>query len=329
VPDYPRVNGRQPYQDYFVVVEGKAVHGGYRLQHQTFWIRDRVEMIASGPGGMVSEGLVNPRFNMAGALALVDALRRQQSLYTLGMGGMQQRFPMLLKESQWNLDPVPFYFKVIHPTRFLAEMRHLPEKPGMARLCELLRRSYLGNIVIAAAQLRPPKKNDCSGEIVREFGSWADEVWQNSLPDYTFAAVRDAAALAVVHAKPHLLRMRVSRADRVIGWVVMLDTPMSNHKQFGNLRVGSIVDCMAGAVDAESVVQCATKFLEGRGVDIIVSNQSHRSWRRAMSSCGFLRGPSNFVLALSPHLLKKLQPIETLRDQFHMTRGDGDGPINL
>jgi hypothetical protein len=62
---------------------------------------------------------------------------------------------------------------------------------------------------------------------------------------------------------------------------------------------------------------------------VIVSNQSHAAWRRALLASGFLRGPSNYLLALSPRLSEKLQPVETLRRRFHLTRGDGDGPIHL
>jgi hypothetical protein len=329
VPDFPRENGRQPYQDYFVVADGNHVHGGYKLYHQAFWIRDRVEMIAGGPQNAVSEGLVNPRFNMAGALTLVDALKRQPHLYILGIGGMQQRFAQLLKESEWALNLVPFYFKVLHPARFLAEIRYLRERPARSAMCDLLRLSGLGSVGITAAQLRLRAKNGCKGEIVQEFGDWANEIWERTRGEYSFIAVRDAAALAVVHTGAQLLRMRVSRGDQTIGWVVMLDTCMTNHKQFGNLRVGTIVDCLASTADAPQVIGCASEFLQDRGVDMMVSNQTHAAWRQAMFSCGFLRGPSNFVLALSPRLADKLQPVATMKHSFHMNRGDGDGPIHL
>jgi hypothetical protein len=329
VPEYPRVAGRQPYQDYFVAVERKQVHGGYKLKYQAFWIRDRVKMIASGPQGAVSEGLINPQFNMVGVFALVDALRREQQLFALGIGGMRQRFAMLLEASQWTLDAVPFYFKVVRPSRFLAQIRYLKQRPGLAWGCEFLRRSYLGALAIGAAQLRLPKPSLSSGEIVPEFGPWADEIWQKSKSAYSFAAVRDAATLSVIYADQRLLRMRVARAGQTIGWAVMLDTPMSDHKQFGDLRIGSIIDCMAAAADAPEVIGCATRYLEAKGVDMIVSNQSHEAWRRALFALGFLRGPSNYVLALSPRLSEELQPVNQLRRRFHLTRGDGDGPIHL
>ena len=104
---------------------------------------------------------------------------------------------------------------------------------------------------------------------------------------------------------------------------------MSGHKQFGNMRVGSIVDCLAEPEDAAAVVDHSSWFLEGRGVDLIVSNQVSTAWGRAFLGAGFMQGPSNFILGLSPMLAARLEPLGLSRKNIHMNRGDGDGPINL
>ena len=109
----------------------------------------------------------------------------------------------------------------------------------------------------------------------------------------------------------------------------MLDTQMSGHKQFGSMRVGSIVDCLASPADAAAVIRAATRFLETRGVDIIISNQSSSAWCKALAANGYLTGPSNFILALSPKLAESLTPLPEHKPAIHMNRGDGDGPINL
>jgi hypothetical protein len=329
VPDYPRIQGRPVYQDYFVVTDRHIVRGGYKLMYQAFWIRDKVEMIAGGPQGAVSEGIVDPHFRMVGIQALLDALRREQNLFALGIGGARQGFARLLAAGRWTLDQVPFYFKVVNPDRFLANIRYLRQRPGMAPLCDFLRGTFLGHVAIRAAQVRPPRLTNCHGEVVPEFGVWADELWENARHEYSFVAVRDAAVLSVLYSDSRLLRMRISRSSRTIGWVVMLNTPMSGHKQFGDVRLGSIVDCMAKAADAAEVIYCATEYLQAAGADLIVSNQSHHMWRRALFASGFLRGPSNYLLALSPKLAAKLQPLDETRACFHLTRGDGDGPIHL
>jgi hypothetical protein len=104
---------------------------------------------------------------------------------------------------------------------------------------------------------------------------------------------------------------------------------MKDHNYFGSMRVGSVVDCLAVAGEEDQVVSMATRHLERHGADIIVTNQLHRSWGKAFSGNGYLVGPSNFIFAASQQLAQKLHPFERNASNVHLTRGDGDGPINL
>jgi len=91
--------------------------------------------------------------------------------------------------------------------------------------------------------------------------------------------------------------------------------------------VGTIVDCLAPPEDAVTVVRAATRTLESRGVDLIVSNQLHAAWSQALAATGFRRGPSNFLFAASPALAVLLE--DAGDGELHINRGDGDGPIHL
>lgn len=115
----------------------------------------------------------------------------------------------------------------------------------------------------------------------------------------------------------------------VIGWVVALATQMAGHKQLGEMKVGSIVDCLGLTQDAKLIIRAATAYLEKQGVDVIVSNQSADTWCKALHSAGYLRGPSNFVLATSQPLTRLRGSLEHDFRRIHIDRGDGEGPINL
>ena len=104
---------------------------------------------------------------------------------------------------------------------------------------------------------------------------------------------------------------------------------MRNHSHFGDMRVGSVVDCLAVPGAEPQVVAMATQHLVGHRVDIIVTNQLHEAWCKAFARHGYLHGPSNFLFAASPKLAETLHPFEVNVSRVHMTRGDGDGPINL
>jgi hypothetical protein len=93
--------------------------------------------------------------------------------------------------------------------------------------------------------------------------------------------------------------------------------------------VGSIADCLSRPENALAVTQAVTAFLLDRGVDLIVSNQSHAAWGAALRKNGFFSGPSNFIFAAGKPLAGLLAPLESVFPELHVNRGDGDGPVNL
>ena len=142
--------------------------------------------------------------------------------------------------------------------------------------------------------------------------------------------MRDAAALQILypHAQAHLTRIVVKRKGSAIGWAVVGER--RKDAKYGDLRVGSVVDCFAPAADAFSVVKAAATILERQGFDLILSNQSHQAWGEAFTAAGYLRGPSNFIFAASKKLSELLTPFDEVRPRMHLTRADGDGlPANF
>jgi hypothetical protein len=126
-----------------------------------------------------------------------------------------------------------------------------------------------------------------------------------------------------------LIVLKLTRRGQAIGWAAVLDTEMSGDRYFGDLRVGTLVDGFAAPANAPAVVDAATQFLTDRGVDLIVSNQAHHAWTAGLKAAGFLQGPSNFGFAMSKRLAEAVAPWEGRWADFHVNRGDGDGPINL
>src|SRR5260370_15272212 len=130
-------------------------------------------------------------------------------------------------------------------------------------------------------------------------------------------AVRDSETLNTLYpaSSNRFLCYKVTHGSTVLGWAVLLDTEMRDHKHVGNMRVGSMVECLALPEQACAVVRAATQLLEARGVDLIVPNQSSAAWCGARQSAGFLQGPSNFRFAASRELAKLLDPLPTTMAQ--------------
>ena len=314
-------------------VQDGEVRGGYTLKHQSFLVNDKVQDIAFGPHLPVSEGVVNPKYASVGLLLIRDALQRQPLLFALGMGGWDRTYAKVLKGLGWTMTALPFYFKVLNTNNFFANIRYLRSRPAGELVVHLLRNTGIGWLGTRLAQMRPPRL-DKSLELhpVDEFGPWADELWEQCRGNYSFIAVRNRQTLSRLYpAGSRFFSLRVARGGTTIGWVALLDTQMSNHNYFGNMRVASVVDCLAVPEEASAVVDAATRFLEQREPDLIVTNQANTAWCRAFFRNGYLPAPSNFILALSQPLAQKLQPFDRYRSQMHITRGDGEGPdhINL
>jgi hypothetical protein len=332
VPRFPKLPGTNPYQELFLTCDYGKVRGGYLLTHSRFALHGRIVWIACGPQLNMSEALIDRAYGLTGALNVRDALQRQPLLYGLGLGGFQERQARLLAAMNWVMHPVPFYFKVLRPSRFFANISHLRRKQRNRIILDLAHYTGIGWAGIRIAQLRPGALNN-GNEMAscHDFGSWADALWSKCKDRYSLIAVRDSATLNTLYpcSDSKFLRLLVSNGGRHVGWAVMLDTQMSGHKHFGNMRVGSVVDCLAEPEMAGLVVHYATSFLKQRNVDLIVSNQANSIWGQAFRAAGYLVGPSNFILALSPMLVSRLYPLEDSEKHIHMNRGDGDGPIHL
>lgn len=334
IPAWQAVREGDLHEEYFLALDtDSVVRGGYILKHQSFMLRGEPRRLAHY-ALPISEGIVDRRFAPVALKLLEDALARQPLLMSLGIGGTEIPLARFLRAAGWSFVTVPFFFRVVHPRAFLRNIEVLRTSAFRRMALDALAATGLGWLGIKALQAMkrgyvPPAA--VSWAPVAEPDDWADDIWRECRGRYGLAAVRDRRILGALYpsAERRFVRLTVSRHGRRIGWAVLLATAMSSHKQFGGMRVGTLVDCLALPDDARDVAACARDCLEASGVDLMVSNQASDVWGQALRDCGFLRGPSNFLLAAAPKLAGQLDPFAPSAGTFHLNRGDGDGPINL
>lgn len=331
---FPKVEGRATWMEYFLAVEdGPEVRGGYILRPQPWWSRGQpLELVFLKLP--VSEGVIDPAYASLGIELLQDAQQRAPSVYALGMGGVQNKLPRIFQRLGWEVVSVPFFFRVCRASRVLRQTAPMRTTRLRRVLCDAAAFSGTGALAFGIWQSLKRKGSAAAGTSVvleKDFGAWCDPVWRDCHASYDWAGQRDSKTLPILYpdGDTRFLRMRVCRGGRTIGWALGLCTDMTGHKQFGNLRVASIVDAMAAPDDAAAVIGAATRHLESLRPDLIVTNQLHRAWREAVSQAGFLPGPSNYALALSPAAYSSLRERGGVLEGVFLNRGDGDGPINL
>jgi hypothetical protein len=321
------------WQEFFLAVEGSFVRGGYFLTHEP-WICHGTPITVGNYRLPVSEGMIDAKYAGVALAIMRHALKRQPLIYCLGMGSYDRPLPRTLKAMKWPMFTTPFFFRSIRPGRVLRNlesMRRSARKRLMFDAAALTGAAWAGIRFLQFVKTKPISSHDLRTVAVDKFGSWADDLWARVSGRYTLLSRRDTRILSIRYPETdgRFLRLRFERDGSAIGWAVLLDTTMNRHKHFGDLRVGTIVDCFGDPAEAPSIVRSAASVLEHRGVDLIVSNQSHAEWCSAFLTSGFLEGPSNRIFAASPKLAEAVQSFDQSKGSMHLTRGDAAGPIHL
>jgi hypothetical protein len=325
----PKTDGASLFQEYFVALDNGMVRGGYALKYQDFQFADGTVRRIGYYHHPISEGIVNSTYAALGAMLLKDAMNRSSLLYCLGMGGYDRPLPKMLIRVGWAHCAVPFFFYIVRPNRFFREMRALRTSTTRKLLLDLAALTGTGSLGVKAIQalkrLGAPKQGAFSSEPISEFSDWVNKLWERGKNQYSIVAVRDQPTLRTLYpaSDTHFTRLRVRRGAEDIGWAVVGERTKS--EKYGSMRVGSIVDCWAEPHNALPVVEAASSALADRGVDLIVSNQSHALWAHAFEKAGFSTSESNFIFAASKPLSAFLHPFAETRWRMHFTRGDGDG----
>ena len=327
----PKADGRHIFQEYFVAIEnGGTVRGGYILKRQEFVIGGTARSIAFYHLPL-SEGLIDRKYGAIGLRLLTDALKREPALFVLGIGSREEPLSRMLTALSWPLHAVPFYFKIVRPFRVARKLAYLRATAG--RRLALDAAAFSGAAWLASRlghRADASAGRDVTATMQPRFGEWADAIWAECQKRYSMIGKRDRQTLDLLYpaSNPRFMRIVVESRGTAIGWAVLLATDMRDHKYFGNLRVGSIVDCLAAPEQAGRVIAASVQCLQEHSVDLIVSNQLATAWTRGLEQNGFRPGPSTFLFGASKTLINLMKAADGLGGT-HINRGDGDGPITL
>ena len=247
------------------------VRGAYALKFQQFWLAGEVVDVADF-ALPVSEGIIDRSYTQVAVRLLFGAIQRQPLLYGLGMGGFDQAVARFLKAAGWQMFAVPFFFYVVHPFRFLRNIVHLRRRWLPRTMLDLLAFSGFGCIAGSCWNLLHARRGQAGravrAEVMADFQAWSDEVWETARRHYGMCALRDAATLRRMYPREAdgFQRIKVLREGKVIGWALLLNSQLRGHRFFGNMRLGSIVDCFSEPEDAAAVVEQARSVLVQQGV---------------------------------------------------------------
>lgn len=328
IPD----QGKFLQRRYFVAVDADSeVRGGYIVRRQPFHYQG-TPFDLSFLKLPVSEGTIDKRFAQVGIEILEDASSRNSALFALGMGGIHETLPRILKKMGWHVREIPFLFKVYHARRVLRELPPIRNSKGLLRHFSHRFSSCLASpaVRLMFPRTRSPRGYSTIPEV--SFGDWADDIWERCRGDYDLLSERSEGTLREIY-QPFSENLRIVRIEyqgKTIAWFAYLVTEMTRNSNFGNLRVATIVDGLAPLADLQHTWRAAIAHIESKKPDLLISNQQNWAWRKAAQACHFRSGPSNFAVAFSPALSESIPMNDSeFWDRLHINRGDGDGPIHL
>jgi len=316
----------------FLLLDQDSVRGGFLLQEQHCQIEGETHWCANIQMP-VSEGLVDRKFSYVAPGMLQLLLRHRPLLFAVGMGSLEAPFAKFLSAMKWRVALVPFRFYVLQPARFLREIQPLHSTRGRSLIANLAARSGLGTSAILALQrARTRSTSDLTSAPIHQWDNQTSSLWSRYRAEVSFAAVRDAASLpfflGIADSRFSVYRL-ADRAGNTRGWTVLQVTSLRQSKYFGSLRVATLLDAVCESGFECAAVQAALARARDHGADLMVTNQQHRAWLTACNRSGFWKGPSNYVLALSPELTRRISSGDPEFTRVHLSRADGDGRLNL
>ena len=319
----------------FLATTPPEVHGGVGLVEQSFNVAGST-VRAGWVKYPVAESLVDPSYSGVPGSLMFQLMREQTRLMALGMGGHGGPLARLLAGMRWHGSIVPFFFSPVRPAQVLRRLEYVRSTAARRAILDIAAGTGLGWLASkTATRLRGPFPSGplrhVEFEEVECFGPWADDIWERHKDDYGFVALRDSAALNAFYPSSYegLSRLRLRRDGHDIGWAAALRIDLresDTSKYFGRLAIGVVADGFAAPRHADAAVAAAVAHLKARDVDLIISNQSHPAWQRAMSRQGFFRGPSNFAFYRSPAMERLVADPEVMKRGVLLNRGDCDGP---
>ena len=321
-------------QELYVAADSDGeVRGGVWLHEHQFYSKG-TPFRAGWLKYPVGESLINREYGGVPGAMLMTMMRRQPEIMALGMGQRTAPFTQLLASLGWNIVDVPFFVSAIRPGRMLRYLPMLRQRMLIKPAATLVSFTGIPNAAMAPLSIRrrvTTRKllRDVAVHPEKEFGTWADDTWADARDRYGFVARRDAAMLNLFYRNfPHVTRLRVTRAGKNIGWVcTTVAEPTSEDKpgEFGNLCVGMIADGFGTPENAPALLAAATRYLQERGADLVVTNQMHPAWTAPLKALGFIRRPTNFFFGFSKKIAARLSG-EIEAGGVLLNRGDCDGP---
>jgi hypothetical protein len=307
---------------HYLLTQDDVVRGGVlAVKHSaTVAGKPRSVMNIQSP---LTEAVADQRYATLSVWMFRELQRQFGFVYAVGMGGIDRPLPRLLASLKWRVELVPFRFVPLRPDRVASMPTVLaripaPLRPPAVHLTRLLGAPY-------RALLRLRSSGRLHTDDPSKAAPFMDAAWAGVSPLIAFGIDRVTADQPRLFSGANAEEMlRVHGIDDA--FAVVRTRVLGSASPFAGMRVATLLELVAPSVKArQALSRQVIACLADRDVDIAVGNFSLPEVLSALDGTGWLRGPSNYVAALSPAFEAAGVSVST----SYITRTDGDGRLNL
>lgn len=185
---------------------------------------------------------------------------------------------------------------------------------------------------VAVSSILRPRTTKADVREERTFDESYDRLWHMVGKQFEACFVRDRASLQAKFG-PHGERYRIltyRRGGQLLGYCIIKTKQFANDSRMGNMKMGTIVDCLfdpAADEVLQSLLEHVLTLFAREDVHAVLCTASHRVVRRLLLANGFFSIPGNLNFAFHTRASALLQDIPL--DGWHLMRGDSDADQNF
>ena len=186
---------------------------------------------------------------------------------------------------------------------------------------------WVGLTIVARPKVVPVEVREEQG-----FDDGYNALWQAVRERFGACLARDQKYLqGRFGGNPDRYRVLGCRQDnRLLGYCIVKTKQFSNDPRMGNMKVGTIVDCLfdpAAPAAFQTLLDYVLKTCARENVHAVLCTASHAVVRRLLRANGFFAIPGNLNFAFHNRTKLPLQDIPL--ESWHLMRGDADADQNF
>ena len=305
--------------DFFVLIENnKFIRAIVSIKNQQYLINGTIVNFKDIQLP-ISESIIDRKFFIQSLFFFNKIINLSENMHGLGMGGLNEPLPKILNKLKFNKYLIPFFiFPIsIRKTLYIYLKRKKINFP--LKILEILYPidffyKFSFNFF----------HNKITQEEFNLFDKKDDKLWDKVKFNFDLISVKNKINLNLVYdtKRFNLLKIRVFKNEKYLGWLVLKITKHNNSKHFFDCRTCTVVDLLCDPAYYSIFIKEIKKISIINNCDVVLVNSTFKEFNNMLKKNFFINVGSNFGFVYKSS--------ETFNiNKSWITRGDGDGPINL